>query len=287
MSYLIQSGSGDWIDPTNQPLSNMGVTMSIVTPAMAKHWLREVNIDNRNMRLSQVRYISNLIRNSQYHQDASVVSFSCIRTLLNGQHTLKAIADTDTPLSVTIQYGMPPEAYAAYDTGVPRTLTDVTDIDPFIVAIINVLYYVCHRAEMPRRLSPAMLQSFRQMFNDAFKEIELIANWRNVLRPAMIPAAFIASYYLSIDHRYWHRIILKWLSNDIDIVQTMRMPRIVNAWNAAAKHNNTKRNGGAGQRQEYFLKAMRVFDFQSKEHAKIYSISIDTFREKLREIMGI
>jgi hypothetical protein len=287
MSYFIQSNSGQLIDPTNQPLSNKGACMAVVTPAMARHWLSRFNIDNRKIRKTQVSNLAYLIENNEYHEDASVISFSHASTLLNGQHTLMAISDTDTPLSLTIQYGMPPEAYAAYDTGVTRSLTDITKIDSSIVAIMNILYYTVHRSGMPKKLSPDMLQKFRVVFNDGFQELNLITNWKHALKPAMIPAAFIASFYVEPDRRDWHRVILRWMANDVDILQAMRMPKVVNAWNALAAHSQILRNGGSTARYQHFLKAMRVFDFQSAEHIKIYQLSPDNFRDKLREIIGV
>lgn len=283
MSYLIRIPTGEFIDPTNQPLSNKGVAMATVTPAMARHWLTQFNVDNRNMRQAQVHYLANLIETSQYHQDASVVAFSYTRELLNGQHTLKAISDTDTEQSLTIQYGMPPEAYAAYDTGIPRSLNDITNIDASIIAIINVMYYACLRTNSPKKMTPAKLQSLLETFKDSISEITSICNWKKSLTPAVIPAAFVASYYLDPNHRDWHRTILKWLSHDFDITQTL-MPRIIHSWNVAINTTIDLRAGGVRSREQNFLKCMRVFDAQSKNHIKILSMPLDSFRDRLRQI---
>lgn len=285
MTYYIQSNSGQFIDPTNQP--STGACIAIVTPAMARHWLDRCNVDNRKIRKTQVRRLEYAIANGSYRENVSTIAFSLDGRLLNGQHTLMAVCNSGTDVSLTIQYGMPAESFDAYDTGAPRSLTDVTKLGSFEVSIINVLHQAIHRSTMPDRISPIMLKKFYWSFDDAFREMTLINSYKSILKPAMIPAAFVASYYVEMNNREWHKSILRWMANDVEIVQEMKMPKVVNAWNASMNRTKLVRNGGTNARHHFFLKAMRVFDLESANHNKILELPSDNFREKLRQYVGI
>lgn len=268
-------------DPRYQGLP--GVVMMQVSPSQAQEWLRS-NRENRRLRQKNVEYLVRQMSTGGYVAGAAVVAFSTDGRLLNGQHTLNAIIASGCAQTVTVQYGMPESAFGAYDTGLVRSLNDITRLGDKQIAILNCINNAANNAAGRTKMTPDEARLLMSKCHEGFRVLESINNWTVLLSPSMIPAAFIASFYLFPEHRDWHVIILKWLADDAGINASMMRPPIIGAWCIACKNLKDRLSGGASARLDVFLRLMRVFDPECKNNAKIYPANQDIIRSRILQI---
>lgn len=99
-----------------------------VTPEMALEWVTEKNHNNRPILPARLRRYSKAMREGRHQRGVVVISFDTNGNLLNGQHTLQAMVETDTTLKLFVRHDVPPEAFVHMDTGAVRGGKDVLGI---------------------------------------------------------------------------------------------------------------------------------------------------------------
>lgn len=274
-------------DPRFQ--SQPGAQMMTVSPFVARQWLNH-NDFNRVLRSAWVNNLAEQMKKNEYVGGASVISFSKNGRLLNGQHTLSAIVMSDKTYTLTIQYGMPEESFFAYDRGINRTLSDVTKIDAKIVAMLRILNEASiGNYVFGRKMTPSRTLYLFEKCKEAIDFITSIRNWPKTLKPAMIPAAFIAWYYSlpEYDDKTWIKSILRWLAHDEEIINEMAQPQIVNAWIHFVQMNSSALSrGGGGVRSVIFYKAWNLFDHRLMNNRKITAANKDLVTLKIRDIFN-
>lgn len=101
-----------------------------VTPAMALDMLT-VNKGNRQFyKLTFNRYVNEMNENRWLYNGDSI-RFDKQGNLINGQHTLAAIVESNKPQNLNIQAGLSKDAFATIDIGKIRTAGDVLGIAGF------------------------------------------------------------------------------------------------------------------------------------------------------------
>ena len=103
------------------------VTLRKITPDTAATWL-EQNTLNRPMSQRVVdRYASDMIQ-GRWGVSDSVIAFDTKGRLLNGQHRLWAIVESNVPIVSHVATGYPPEAIAYFDDGFRRDAAQVYNL---------------------------------------------------------------------------------------------------------------------------------------------------------------
>lgn len=130
-------------DPFAVPLTE-GERKMIVTPTMATAWL-EQNTSNRKLTTITVDKYAQAMRDGHWHYDASPIRFAKSGRLLDGQHRLWAVIESDTSQEFLVVTGLNEHSFVTMDTGKKRSFADVISIehpsakDPNALASITVL----------------------------------------------------------------------------------------------------------------------------------------------------
>lgn len=99
-------------------------TIQMVTPAIAKEWLKS-NLSNRPLSLATVKRFAGAIRRGEWMLNGETVCFDINGNLVNGQHRMQAIIESGIPVPLVIVWNVPEGAFATYDSGKVRTAGEV------------------------------------------------------------------------------------------------------------------------------------------------------------------
>jgi hypothetical protein len=102
--------------------ANMGGKVAIeqVTPAMATRWL-EANTRNRPVQQRRVDQYTRDMQAGNWYLSNDAVAFSTTGQLLNGQHRLWAIIESERTVQLLVVRDLPEESRAVMDLGQKRT----------------------------------------------------------------------------------------------------------------------------------------------------------------------
>lgn len=94
---------------------NVKVNRRMVTPEMAKKLLK-TNTFNRKMSESHVARLVSAIKNGEWKFCGESIKISSDGELLDGQHRLQAIVESNTPIELLVVEGLPKETFHVIDT---------------------------------------------------------------------------------------------------------------------------------------------------------------------------
>ncbi len=99
-----------------------------VTPDMAASWLESDNSNNRRKRYWWSHAIATAILRGEWITTHQGIAFSVDGLLLDGQHRLEAIVESNTALEMLVVTGIDANAFKVIDGGIKRTITDTTGL---------------------------------------------------------------------------------------------------------------------------------------------------------------
>ena len=109
-----------------------------VTPEIAEQWL-ETMTANRGLAKGNLENLSKAMVEGRWHQDGATIKFNKNGELIDGQHRLWAVINTEIPQTFVVVWGVDPNAMTTLDTGKPRSRGDVLKIhDPTLTDVNNV-----------------------------------------------------------------------------------------------------------------------------------------------------
>lgn len=95
-----------------------------ITPTIAKQYLAR-NTRNRNINRTVVKHYADMMKSGKWHIDADTpIKIGTDNSLLDGQHRLMAIVDSNTTQTMSIRTGCDPHAQQYMDRGRKRSLAD-------------------------------------------------------------------------------------------------------------------------------------------------------------------
>jgi len=103
--------------------TDVQVTTQLVTPDIALEWLT-ANENNRNLSKKHVALLAGMMKRNIFHFTGDPVQFDWDGRLLNGQHRLNAIIESETSHQMVVVTGLPPESQQYMDAGRKRTPGD-------------------------------------------------------------------------------------------------------------------------------------------------------------------
>lgn len=99
-----------------------------VTPDLARQWLKERNDSNRKFRQANFKFLKDQMLTGQFQpRNGQSILFSQSGRLLDGQHRLKAIVESNKTYLLDIKTNVPDEAFTTIDTGAKRSIGDIFD----------------------------------------------------------------------------------------------------------------------------------------------------------------
>lgn len=101
----------------------MKTTVEVIGPKEASKYL-ERNQNNRPVRKSTVRRYAETMRRGQWKLTPEPIAFDTNGELINGQHRLAAVVESEATIQCVVARGVDPEAFAVIDSGVSRSMGD-------------------------------------------------------------------------------------------------------------------------------------------------------------------
>jgi hypothetical protein len=145
--------------------TNLKTAIAEMTPAMAKKIL-DRNERNRALRPDYVRQLAGAMERGEWVVNGEPVQIADDGTLLNGQHRLSAVVESETSVPMLVVRGLPAETRTTMDVGTRRTLSDVlalhgeTDTTN-LGAVLGLLYRyrTGARLDYSSRTAPTIVQA--------------------------------------------------------------------------------------------------------------------------------
>lgn len=97
---------------------------TLVTPAQAEKWL-EKSAPNRPVSDATVRQYATDMRKGNWRLTGQAVIFDWNGNLIDGQHRLWAVVESQQSVSMFVVHGVDPEAFMSIDRNRPRTLATI------------------------------------------------------------------------------------------------------------------------------------------------------------------
>jgi hypothetical protein len=98
-----------------------------LTPAVAESLLRQ-NHRNRSLRPDYVRQLAGAMERGEWILNGEPIQLAEDGTVLNGQHRLSAIVESQTTVRMLVVRGLPTGSQKTMDVGARRTLSDVLSL---------------------------------------------------------------------------------------------------------------------------------------------------------------
>jgi hypothetical protein len=171
--------------------------VTTITPRMAMRWL-EGNVHNRRLRQVVVNRYARDMAAGKWTLTHQGVAFDGNGTLVDGQHRLWAIVESDVPIQMTVTRGVPMEAQMVIDDHLTRTGSDALSlytgqtVHQVIVAVIRCLSSGFNKGKM----SHVELARGLERYKPALEFVQ--DNFRNMMRgitSAPVLTAVARAYY--------------------------------------------------------------------------------------------
>ncbi|AEK10040.1 hypothetical protein FDH96_gp127 [Mycobacterium phage Rey] len=95
-----------------------------VSPALAQSWL-EGNRNNRPLNTKHVQMLASAIQSGRFQFNGDTIRISKDGTLLDGQHRLNAIIESDATVPMLVVFGLDEDVVSTIDQGRPRSVVDI------------------------------------------------------------------------------------------------------------------------------------------------------------------
>lgn len=101
----------------------VSASIELITPVIARKML-EGNVDNRKLRKTRVAQYADAMKRGMWDIQNDAITISKTGKLLNGQHRLTAIVESDEACQCLILRGVENETFTVIDSGLSRSVND-------------------------------------------------------------------------------------------------------------------------------------------------------------------
>lgn len=131
-----------------------------VTPLMAEEWLKMNTLgehSNRKFRATHANTFAQEMRAGQWRLTHQGIAFGTSGRLLDGQHRLTAIIESQTTQPMLVFINAPEDTFDNFDRGASRNMADVLRKDNTLVALAQAIVRTCvaHGGVRGRKAMPA------------------------------------------------------------------------------------------------------------------------------------
>ncbi len=179
----------------------MEIITILVTPDIAREWLEKFNTNNRPLQPAHSTFLANQMRGGKWMETGDSIKFGENGQLIDGQHRLLAVVRSGISQSFVVAREVQNEAFQVVDSGKKRTSGDVLCISGLVEGNpdrMKNLSGAVRLAMGKRRRGGINGEILRFVQDNQFvcKQAvslfdEMPSNWRKVVRPAALLAAFI------------------------------------------------------------------------------------------------
>jgi hypothetical protein len=103
---------------------NVSVSLEVIDKETAERYLGTNIAVNRRLRVRKLEALCRSMTHGDFRFTGDPIRFNSDRRLIDGQHRLHAIVETDTKHTFIVVRGLSPEAMSVLDVGAARTLQD-------------------------------------------------------------------------------------------------------------------------------------------------------------------
>jgi len=107
------------------------VARAWLSPETAQRLLSFHNANNRPIRPSKVKSLKEQHSAGKFVYNGETITFGTDGNIMNGQHRLAMLAESESPIEVLLVFGVPVDVFASIDTGAPRSAGDVLACDGY------------------------------------------------------------------------------------------------------------------------------------------------------------
>jgi len=111
------------------PLTTLGIKVfvALITPEIARVIWQHKNI-NRGLHLSQIRRLERALTQQRWQLNGEPLIFDADGRLVEGQHRIKAVIDTDVSIITLVVHGIDWERFSSMGLGSKRSVGDILGI---------------------------------------------------------------------------------------------------------------------------------------------------------------
>jgi len=177
------------------------VKKELITPQRARQFLQN-NFKNRNLRQSLVSKYASDISKNQWGDTAETIKIAENGNLIDGQHRLSAIVQSDKSVSLYVAYNVPDSAFKVIDSGAARTATDVISLvghkNASILSSASRILIPYFKDRILLLNGARVTNTDILEFVDKNPDLQKYATKANLLRKEGLgsPASALASFYL-------------------------------------------------------------------------------------------
>lgn len=115
-----------------------------INPALAYKYLETMGASNRNVRQSHIDYLASQMKAGMWRRNPQPIIFDKQTRMVDGQHRMWAIIESNTTQEFAVARGLNPEDVAVIDSGLGRDYSDVAhyqgwNSDPLTSTIAKIL----------------------------------------------------------------------------------------------------------------------------------------------------
>ena len=142
----------------------------LITPEMALDWLTSCNTHNRVVRPNGVHEIVEIIKRGEWQMTHQGIAFSDKDVLLDGQHRLLAIVETNTPVPMLVTRGLKEETFQAIDRGIKRNVGDALSMPQRVTSVLSIFARL--NGLFSSNPTPPQVLAMNPYFGDLVRELE-------------------------------------------------------------------------------------------------------------------
>lgn len=109
------------------------------TPQLAKQWLDEKNIGNRDKRPSYIKQLAGVMKRGMFALTPEGLIVGKSGRLLNGQHRLCAIVESGQTIDLLVFFGVDDSVFEKIDQGTRRRMDDLFRTDRRVQDAVNTI----------------------------------------------------------------------------------------------------------------------------------------------------
>lgn len=177
----------------------------LVTPEMAKQWL-DVNHRNRKLSDPSVRRLAGIIRRGEWMKSCTdAVGLDRDGGVINGQHRLTAIIESDQPIWMLVVRNVDPDVIKVIDQGLHRNFTQLLQMDGrwpnpgFLAGATEWLYRMMNDFErsIPMDQKPTVPQ-LQDIFNDHQRLVGSLDAALEVYKRFKVDRSMLVAYHYTM-----------------------------------------------------------------------------------------
>jgi hypothetical protein len=261
--------------------TDWNVSYETITPDRANEILARHNYNNRKIRQKTFQKYTRIMEEGGWVLTPEPIVISKTGRLLNGQHRLKAVVRSNTPVDFMVIDNVDDKVFSALDRGAVRSTADALVLDKKLVETAGVISKAVHGIHM----HDGAIGKIASDISDA--HTSLLANCgtaTKIFSSAPFRAAACIRVIEGRHPRYAKETYKSLVNGDVSLLAPQPLSFL-----AAVARGAVRPIPGGHHQLEMFLKAWDVFDFDKKDNSKIIIKNvvhrIEEIRGKLKRVL--